>query len=404
MLRLLADLGVIQGRDAAGRPLYDPLSICFAPQERLWVEGQWIAGLWPQPLEGPEDRVQRDRYAEHCAQLSQQRGRDGRPLFAIPMAASSQDPEIQALWALPFDRWLDQQGYSSPLLRWWIEYGCLDDYGTRLAQTSAWAGLHYHCARRPLIGEELDTEVLTWPAGNGWLVEQLQARCPFPVEVGTVTRASPEGRVEYLDSAGGLRGLAARQVILALPTRAARRVAGLDLPPWAPQLAPWTVAQLQVDDLLPGPGLSAAWDSVIYGARSLGYVSSSHQSGRYGGPGYLTWYCPQPGDPTALRRSLAGRSWAEEVATIADDLSPAHPDLLDHVRRIDVMHWGHGTARPLPQGPEVEPQRLLLPHGVLRFAHADLSRISLFEEAAWQGIRAAEEVLVALGLPAESWR
>ena len=55
---------------------------------------------------------------------------------------------------------MTQHGFVSGPLRWFVDYGCRDDYGTTLATTSAWAGFYYFCAR--------DTEdALVWPDGLG---------------------------------------------------------------------------------------------------------------------------------------------------------------------------------------------------------------------------------------------
>ena len=42
------------------------------------------------------------------------------------------------------------------------------------------------------------------------------------------------------------------------------------------------------------------------------------------------------------------------------------------------------------------------PVGRVHFAHTDLSGLSLFEEASWHGVRAAEEVLSRRGMVGES--
>jgi len=37
------------------------------------------------------------------------------------------------------------------------------------------------------------------------------------------------------------------------------------------------------------------------------------------------------------------------------------------------------------------------PHGAIRFAHSDMSGLSLFEEAQYHGVRAAEAIMDELG-------
>eukprot|EP01047_Picozoa_sp_COSAG01_P055181 COSAG01_NODE_6115_length_3843_cov_1.972489_2_plen_140_part_00 len=74
-------------------------------------------------------------------------GADGRPAFAVPIAASSTDPKFLSLDAISMAEWMERHGFVAAPLRWFVEYGCRDDYGTALNSTSAWAGLHYFASR-----------------------------------------------------------------------------------------------------------------------------------------------------------------------------------------------------------------------------------------------------------------
>lgn len=406
---MLADFGVITGFDADGRPRYDPLAVCLAPQERLYVAGEWIDGLWPETLAGDEDERQRLDFEARCDALTRAVGADGKPAFAIPVERSSEDPAYRALADVSFAAWLDAQGYTSPLLRALVEYDVRDDFGTSLADTSAWAALHYHCARRPdpADARDLGTHVLTWPAGNGWLVGRLEAALPWDVITGSVARrveAGADGVRIVWDAGPVTRETVARHVILAVPTRVARRLLGLH-PANSPDFAPWRVAYLHLTALPAGRGVVTAWDSVVHGSRSLGYVSSAHQTGRYGGRTVLTWYEPLSDVPPAAgREALAAATWEAERDHVLADLRPAHPGLEDALERLDVFHWAHGTARPVVGAHRpgaLAALRADVPAGV-SLAHTDLSGMSLFEEATWHGVRAAEEALAALGVATET--
>jgi hypothetical protein len=210
---------------------------------------------------------------------------------------------------------------------------------------------------------------------------------------------------------GELLALVADQVVFAGPQMVARHVVRpyRDHPP--PHLAefeygPWMVANLHLAGR-PGdqtPGFPLAWDNVIHDSPALGYVFATHQSGRDHGDTVLTYYRPLcDGDPRQARRHLLSadrEDWAEVVLA---DLGRAHRDL--RVRRLDVMRWGHGMIRPRPGfvwgGAR---QAAARPLGGIHFAHSDLSGVALFEEALDQGVRAAEEVLAARGLPFASLR
>jgi glycine/D-amino acid oxidase-like deaminating enzyme len=403
---LLAELGVIRGY-SGGRPRYDEAALCAAPQERLFQSGVWSDGLWPAVGATDEDRRQREDFEAHCEGWRRRRGADGRRAFEIPIAKSSMDPEIRALASRSFADHAAAQGWTSPRLLWQLRYACRDDFGTELADTSAWAGLHYHCARDPDPADpDLGTDVLTWPGGNGWLVEQLLARQPGVVRSGALARrVQPAGEgVEVWYEADVLRRVIARHAVLAVPARVGDALTGRSGPEARPEATPWRVAALTVDRPPGGLGVPGAWDSVLHEGAGLGYVDSGHQRLRRGGPSVLSWYEPlSRGAPREEARGLLAATWEGEVDRVLTELSTAHPALRRSLLRADVMHWGHGTVRPsvgLHGGDGLA--GLAAARGPISFAHTDLSGMSLFEEASWHGVRAAEEALVRLGRAGES--
>ena len=160
--------------------------------------------------------------------------------------------------------------------------------------------------------------------------------------------------------------------------------------------SPWVVANLTVDR----PPDGAAWDNVLHDSPSLGYVVATHQDLRTApGPSVLTWYLPLAvPNPDAARAWMLEQEWRDWASLILADLVQAHPDIESRVSRIDVMRWGHAMIRPVPGFVWGEARRrAAAPHGAIRFAHSDMSGISVFEEAQYHGVRAAEEVMRALG-------
>ena len=97
------------------------------------------------------------------------------------------------------------------------------------------------------------------------------------------------------------------------------------------------------------------------------------------------------------RQRLLGESapvWAERVIA---DLAQAHPDLPQRVTQIDLMRYGHAMSIPVPglRG-HAALQELSRGRARVHFAHADLSAYSVFEEAFFQGTRAAAQTLSAM--------
>lgn len=406
---LLRELGVIEAFDRAGRPRYDERHLCHAPQERLFMHGRWHEGVFPWSGATAEDRAQHQAFQQEMERYRRWRDAAGRPAFATPRAAGAPGA-FRELDRVSMAELLTARGFTSPRLRWWVEYACRDDYGTDLVSTSAWAGVHYYAARDP--DPEYGDVVLTWPEGNGWLTRRLAEPVAERLRLGRlVINVEPAGDRLAVDAhdprAGRTERLLAREVILACPVFVAARL----YRPWrerppafvrAFRYAPWLVANLHLDRRPDGPaGAPPAWDNVLYDSEGLGYVVATHQSLRtHEGPTVLTYYRSFPGrDPAAARRALLEASWSALRDDVVRDLARPHPGLAREVRRLDVMRYGHAMVRPEPGfvcGEALAAAGAAL-SGPVHLAHSDLSGLSLFEEAFEWGSRAAGRVLARLG-------
>lgn len=411
---LLAEIGVLQGDPTAQRPRYDERYLCATPQERVFRHGWWEEGLLPHMGLSAAEREQQVRFQQRMELLKHARGRDGRRVFALPMELSSRDPEWLALDRIDFRQWLLREGFDAPTLHWLANYACRDDFGTEHAQTSAWAGLHYFaCRSGEGEGVHGDT-VLTAPEGNAWLVKALAAPCGERVRSGAMVWQLRErgGMVEadvWLEAEQRSITIRAEQLIWAAPAFVLPRV-WPEMPPALAaaakvgEYAPWLVANLHLSDFpQERSGMPPAWDNVLYHGKGLGYVVATHQLIRRHLRGtVLTYYLPLSDLPPAeARRRLLETPrelWAEQIL---QELSVPHPDIRRLTTRIDVFRYGHAMRRPVPGslwGGERE--RLAAAHpGRITLAHADLSGFSIFEEAQYRGLLAAERVLRRLAVP-----
>ena len=401
LVRLLEEVGAVTGRDAGGRPLYAEHVLCRDPQERVFYRGEWFEGLYPRIGASAEDLRQLQAFEDEMRRWTRWRDGAGRRAFALPRAAGSDAREVRALDGYTMAEYLDAHGWTSPRLRWLIEYACRDDFGSTLAQTSAWAGVHYHAAR---LDDDGPAELLTWPEGNGRLVRHLADVSGARLRTGAlVTELRPAGggvEVLYATPEGQAVGLRARAAIFALPGfLAAALVAPFrqsgTRPAPSPVYGSWMVANLTLRDRPRSHGFPLAWDNVLYASPSLGYVVATHQSGRDHGATVFTYYLPMVEDDVRRARTrLLATTWEEWVERILADLAPAHPDIRDLVERVDVYLWGHAMVRPRPGSMWSEALgQASTPLGPIHFAHTDLSGMALFEEAQHWGVRAAEDVL-----------
>ena len=380
---LFEELGVIQ----EGR--WDTGHFCREPQQRLFLDGHWQEGLEPGPDASKSDRDQFDRFWDRMDYYRQ----GGE--FTIPIQRPRQ---TEGLDHISMKTWMVEQGFFSSHLRWYVDYACRDDYGASYADTSAWAGIHYFAAR-----PKEDIGVLTWTEGNGWIVKRLLERLhPY------LRTSAPVHRI--LRSAGGLEVLTEQAVytssavIFAAPTFLAPYIIpeiGPDFPSMARhEYSPWYTANVTLDCTPRERGASPAWENILYDSPGLGYVVATHQGrGAAGADTVWTYYrALTEASPRVGRVALLETNWDERKEEILRDLEQAHADIRDCTRRLDVMRLGHAMIRPAVGFITSEARKRLEEwDGPIQFASSDLSGISIFEEAQYRGVRAADRVLKRFG-------
>ena len=410
---LLADFGVLQGDPYTAEPVYDERFISFAPRERLYANGLWHEGLWPRVGVRTDEEAQFQRFHDLMDDFQRRRGADGRKAFAIPIDFSARDPDLLALDRISMRDFLLQHRLDAEPLHWYVNYACRDDYGCRYDQTSAWMGIHYFASRDARARDADADDVLTWPEGNGWLVQRLRERLESHIVTGSlVFRVSELDRAVLVDAYQPRENRSVRRltqrVIWAAPVFQAPRVfrelpAELRAAIGEFQYAPWLVANLSLRGFPEERrGAPLSWDNVLYDSAALGYVVATHQHlAAHQDQTVFTWYCALcNGPPDRERQRLLETPRSAWADWILRDLSRPHPDIRERVARLDLMRWGHAMVRPRPGFVWGEArQRLLNTRDRVLFANSDLSGCSIFEEANYRGVLAAERVLASLDIP-----
>jgi hypothetical protein len=374
---LFEEIGVLKNG------VWDERALCFAPQERLFLYGRWQEGIEPAIGLREKDRDQFRRLEDLIHSFRASGG------FTIPMERGLSQSHVD-LDRISFGEWLKTQGMDSRVLDWYMNYCCRDDYGAVASETSAWAGIHYFASREP---EEKGP--LTWPEGNGWIVKRLLERVGAFVRNGQlVHRIRRTGK--------GFRVLCAETehqaefVIFAAPTFLAPYVIEGFASLHDFEYSPWLTANLILERLPSSYGSDPTWDNVVMTSPTLGYVDAMHQSVRsqIKRTVWTFYWALAEGPPAANRRLLLEKDWNYWKEAILRDLGRVHPDIRQCVSRIDVMRFGHAMARPKPGAIFSEERRRLAKlEGRLLFANSDVSGFSIFEEAQYRGVRAAERAL-----------
>jgi protoporphyrinogen oxidase len=408
LVALLGEMGALAGSDARGQPIGAEEHLVRAPEERIYHLGRWYEGLYLRAGASAEDLRQLSAFEAEVQRFVRLRDARGRRPFAIPVARSSDDAEFLALDRIAMSDWLRDHGFTSRRLLWLVDYACRDDYGLLATDTSAWAGLFYFASRTFESGDTA-AELLSWPNGNGHIVEHLARVAGANVETGAlVIDVLPrENSVELIVLRGGDTGVRviADDVVYAAPKMTARHV----IRPWrdaAPEsvrslnYGAWMVANVFLKGRPRSRGFPLAWDNVLYDSPSLGYVVATHQALIDHGPTVFTYYYPfteaNGADGRTRMLSLDHAAWCD---VILGDLGRAHVGFRDLVDRIDVWRWGHAMARPRIGSMSASARSArAAPLGRIRFAHSDVSGMGLFEEAQHWGVAAAEDIALRRGV------
>ncbi|HEY0354559.1 MAG TPA: NAD(P)-binding protein [Flavisolibacter sp.] len=404
-LSFLKECGVITNFAENNIPVYNEYYLCFDPEERLYINGKWQEGLVPHFGVPDEEKNQIHSFLKMMDDYRNKKGSDGKDAFSIPVDNSSKDEEFVKLDSITMKEWLLQNDFRSEYLHWYANYCTRDDFGTSYDKVSAWTGIHYFASRKGKGTNAEHSDVLTWPEGNGFLVKHLSKDIREQVKVGQlVVRVQPNsGRilVTYFDTSDSkLKAVDAEHCILSVPQFIAARLLGdperIKKVNEHLHYTPWMVANMAVNDLKERSGATLSWDNVLYGSNSLGYVEATHEllqqklSKRN-----LTYYLPLTRlDAREERKQAQAKSYEDWVDLVIDDLKKVHPNIEDAIEELNVMIWGHAMAQPLPG----------LIHGAIRkelsasvgnihFAHTDLAGVSIFEEAFYQGLNAANKVI-----------
>lgn len=405
LISLLDEMQLTEGKNQNGEIIIKEQFLCREPEERVFYKGRWYEGLYLHVGESEDDKRQFAEFQKQIDFWVNWRDRQGKRAFVLPVAECSKDAEAIALDKISFVEWLRQKGFTSERLFWYCDYACRDDYGLKLEQTSAWAGLFYFCSRIRKSGEESQA-FITFPEGNGRFVNYLHDKIKDKTRLQTIAlEIIPNEKgvdVIYLNTGTNeIRGIHAEKVVFAAPIFTAKYLIR-DFKKSAPEFLrefehnAWFVANLFLKDR-PKPRFARdfplAWDNVLYESPSLGYVNSTHQKGIDYGAAVFTYYYPMCHEENA-RAKLFALDWRELADVVLTDLSRVHPDIHELTTRIDIMRWGHAMISPktnfLWNGSREQAQK---PFRNIHFAHSDLSGIALFEEAFFHGVRVANEII-----------
>lgn len=398
LLQFLEEIGCITGWKN-GLPVYNEYHLCLHPKEALFIRGVWQNDLIPSYGLSKAELAQNEKFNELMQAFSVMKGNDGKEAFCIPLAHCSQDPGILALDKISMKDWMLQQGLNAPHLLWYVDYCCSDDFGAVSSLVSAWAGIHYFTSRKGTGANTSPEQVLTWPQGNAFLADALRSKVTEHIQpdvlVYEVAKNGSGWNLSLFDkTVNKYFGQTAGAVISAVPAFVRQHIIK-ETPYFQAAYHPWLIDTIQLKPAF-FEEHKPAWDNVLFGSQSLGYIFDGHQETflPVQNRNITFFHAFSSQNPQKTRQFLEKTGNAGLLNGVLRELKKMHPGIEDHILSHHLHIWGHGMVSPginsLWNTRRIESH---IAPARMAYAHTDVSGISIFEEGFYQGIKAASKIL-----------
>ena len=406
LIDFLKEYHYITKENPDGSQEYSEHHLCHAPDERLFYRGIYQEGLVPSYGIDKKTEDEIARFFHSMNDFKNEKGSDGKFLFTIPIKSASRDRKLIEYDSITFEKYLDDNGYQSEELRWFLDYCSRDDFGAGFDKVSAWAGINYFAARKSNPSNTIPSNVLTWPEGNGHLVNLLEQKSKQQIKTGIAISEIIESENGVIANGFDFKTnehiqIEAKKAVIACPSYVTKHILKskfwnrADFDNYVHH--PWLVSTVVLDKIPTSSGLELAWDNVKYGTHGLGYIYNQHQEfgqlkDKYVISVYLAF--DKQGD-VKERQRMFELTEDEMKQLVLDELKGMHPKIEEHIESMLFQQWGHGMVTPYPNSLQkhydfVEKNNL---SNIIRLAHTDYSGYSIFEEGFSQGVESAKFIL-----------
>lgn len=397
IIEFLKECKIYQGNDETGEPVLDEYQMTFPQQERLFFRNSWQNDIVPQNGISPETKKEFETFFKMMDQFKNKKDSEGKYWFSIPVHDSSHEDEVLQLEKIIFKDWLTQKNFKSEELLWLLDYSCRDDYGLGIDYVSAWAGIHYFAGRKNNWSKKYKEQVFTWPEGNARLVrhfskyteqKSLPNHLVFDVKINDNVEVLSFDNIQKKT-----KKIITEKVLFATPQFVNERIfnhkRGGNF-----HYVPWLLTTITLKNEFGGDE-ELAWDNVIFGSDGLGYIYDQHQNvEQIMDEKVITYYRSfSTNDCKKARKKLYALKEEQLKTLVLDDLKKAHPFIEDFIIEMQFHKIGHAMIAPVPNQIFGNFKAKEAIDGKVFFAHSDLSGISIFEEAFYQGLRAAKQMI-----------
>ncbi len=406
LIEFLKENQLLTKENKDGTQEYSEEHLCHAPDERLLHRGVFQEGFVPSYGVPEKQNEEIIRFFLLMEEMKKEKGSDGKFLFDIPLTSASKDTKLLDYDKISFEQYLHDNNFNSDELNWFLDYCCRDDFGAGLDRVSAWSGINYFAGRKSNPSNTIPSNVLTWPEGNGFLVDILKEKSKNQIRTGIAVTKIEEYESHSMIIAFDFSKnenilIKAKKVIVSSPSYVTKHILKSNY--WNESdfenyiHHPWLVSIVVLDKIPVGSGLDLAWDNVKFGTKGLGYINNQHQEfNQHKDKHVISVYLAfdKEGD-VKERQKMFSLTEEEMKQLVLQELNGIHPTIEEHIESISFQQWGHGMVTPYPNSLATH-YDFIEKNGkspIIRLAHTDYSGYSIFEEGFSQGIESANFII-----------
>jgi len=417
LLEIYEELGIIIDYDGEW-PIVNPNYKVPEPEISLLAGNKWRPSHFPIQIASSQDVVEFESFRQDMYRWVKWRDKDGRPAFGCPVEETSPADEVRRLDRISMLDYLRSIGIRSKPVDWYVDNRMMDEYGCRIQDVSAWAGVQFWGQSNSSFTDfeppgTPASGLLSWPEGNTFLAKGLAKKLSaeqLRLQTLTVNVRNEKDHVlvTYIDQETlSFTTLQGKWVIYAAPKNSVYHlIPGLEQAGRTEfrkcKYVSWITATVHLRKPPQKKEYMLAWENLCYNSWGLGYIDNRHlmrQPNRFDLPTILTFYAALCSDIETERYELFKEGWDFWARMILHALEDMHPHIAKLITKMDIYKWGHAMVAMTPGylwGPDR--QSMKQPFGRIHFAGADIGGTPVFEHAAYRGIETAQAVMDGLGV------
>jgi len=411
LYELYSDIGILIGIDSNGWAIIDDRFLLRPHKHNTFAGGKWMPVDFPEQITTDADNLEFDRFHDLMEKWSYWRDKNGRKAVGLPFAELSIEPEVLALERITMKQYLENEGFESRMMHWYVNEWMIDEYGTPYDKIPAWCGLQFFRNIEFPDNHPEELRTISFANGLGYVTKRLSTLIPQKNQLNNTIVVRIENfnnlvkTTVFQPQTGKWKIFLSRYLVFAMPKhqvyrmipelKAENRTEFSTL-----QYATWVTATIHLKHLPDYNGYKIAWDNGSVDTWTLGYVNNHHNENPPRSadlPHIISFYACYPYAVREQRAEILTADWETLARSFLVELQKMHPSIENLITKMDIWRWGHAmrqTTEGLLWGEQR--QKMLQPFGNVFFSQVDVCASPVLEETTYRSVEVAEQILKLL--------